>query len=64
MEFFNFHRIFLNKNEKYTFYKKIYQTKFVDLIETNNLVNLRFFRISHIIVKKLKFGFSIFKIKT
>ena len=41
------------------FYQKLCQTKFVDLIETNNFVNLRFFRISYIIVKKLNFGFSI-----
>ena len=33
-------------------------TKFVDFFETNNFVFLRFFRISHIIVKKLNFGFS------
>ena len=42
-----------------------YQTKFVDLIETKNLENLRFFRVSHLIVKKLNFGFPIvfFQIK-
>ena len=47
------------------FYQKLRQTKFVDLFETNNFVFLRFFRISHIIVKKLNFGFSMvfFKIK-
>ena len=28
---------------KYTFYQKLCQTKFVDLIETNNFANLRFF---------------------
>ena len=57
-------RLFLSKR-LYTFYQKLCQTKFVDLIETNNFVNLRFFRISHIIVKKLNFGFSIllFQIK-
>ena len=38
---------------------KLYKTKFVELFETNNFVILRFFRISHIIVKKLNFGFSI-----
>ena len=32
---------------------------FVDLIKTNNFANLRFFQISHIIVKKLNFRFSI-----
>ena len=39
--------------------------KFVDLIQTNNLAKLRFFRISHIIVEKLNFRFSIvfFEIK-
>ena len=41
------------------FYEKLCETKFVDLSETNNFVFLRFFRISHIIVKKLNFGFSI-----
>ena len=30
------------------FYKKLYQTKFVDLIETNNFANLRFFFVFHI----------------
>ena len=50
---------FLNKNEKYTFCQKLCQKKFVDLIETNNFANLCFFRISHILVKKLNFGFSI-----
>ena len=53
MEFLNFNRIFYNLNEKYTFYQKLCQTKFVDLIEVNNFEFLRFFRISHIIVKKL-----------
>ena len=41
------------------FYQKLRQTKFVDLFETNNFVFLHFFRILHIIVKKLNFGFSI-----
>ena len=41
------------------FYQKLRQTKFVDLLETNNFVFLRFFRILHIIVKKLNFRFSI-----
>ena len=41
------------------FHQKLCQTKFVDLIETNNSGNLRFFRVSQIIVKKLNFGFSI-----
>ena len=42
------------------FYQKLCETKIVDLFETNNFVFLRFFRISHIIVKKkLNFGFSI-----
>ena len=41
------------------FYQKLRQTKFVDIFETNNFVFLRFFRILHIIVKKLNFGFSI-----
>ena len=59
MEFLNFKRIFWNYNEKYMFYQKLRQTKFVDLFETNNFVFLRFFRIVHIIVKKLNFGFSI-----
>ena len=41
------------------FFQKLCQIKFVDLFETNNFVFLRVFRISHIIVKKLNFGFSI-----
>ena len=41
------------------FYQKLRQTKFVDLLETNNFVFLRFSRILDIIVKKLNFGFSI-----
>ena len=46
-------------------FQKLRGTKFVDHFETNNFVFLRFFRISHIIVKKLNFGFSIvfFKLK-
>ena len=59
MELLNFNRIFWNRNEKYMFYQKLRETKFLDLFETNNFVFLRFFRISHIIVKKLNFGFSI-----
>ena len=34
------------------FYQTLCQTKFVDLIETKNVANLRLFRILHIIVKK------------
>ena len=48
------------------FYQKLCETKLVDLFETNNFVFLRFFfRISHIIVKKLNFWFLIvfFKLK-
>ena len=41
------------------FFQKLCETKFVDHFETNNFVFLRFFRISHIIVKKLNFEFSI-----
>ena len=41
------------------FYQKLRATKIVDLFETNNSAFSRFFRISHIIVKKLNFGFSI-----
>ena len=59
MEFLNFKRIFWNLYEKYMFYEKLRQTKFVDLFETNIFVFYRFFRILHIIVKKLNFGFSI-----
>ena len=51
MEFFNSNRSFKNKNEKYTYYQKLCQKKFVDLIETKIFANLSFFRISHIIVK-------------
>ena len=43
------------KNEKYTFDHKLCTTKFVDLIEVKNFAFLRFFRISHITVKKLNF---------
>ena len=42
------------------FFHKLCKTKLIDLFETNNFVFLRFFRISHIFVKKLNFGFSIF----
>ena len=41
------------------FHQKLCWTNFVDLIETNNFAKLRFFRISHIIIKKLNFRFSI-----
>ena len=41
------------------FFHKLCETKLVDLFETNNFVSLCFFRISHIIVKKLNFEFSI-----
>ena len=59
MELLNFNRIFWNLNAKYMFFHKLCKTKLVDLFETNNFVFLRFYRISHIIVKKLNFGFSI-----
>ena len=36
---------------------KLCQTKFVNHIETNNFANLRFIRISHIIVEKLNSKF-------
>ena len=55
MEFWNFNRIFWNLNEKYTFYQKLCETKFVDLIQNNKFEFLRFFRISHIIDKKIEF---------
>ena len=38
-----------------TFYQKLYQAKCADLIEANNFSLLCFFRISHIMVKKLNF---------
>ena len=41
------------------FYQKLYLKIFVYIIETNNFPFLRFFRISHILVKKLNFGFSM-----
>ena len=62
MEFLNFKRIFWNYNEKYMFYQKLGQTKFVDLIETNNFANLSFFRISQIIVKALPFFLNFFQL--
>ena len=34
------------------FYQKLCGTKIVDVFKTNNFAFLRFFRISHIIVKK------------
>ena len=34
------------------FIRKIYQKKFVDLIEVNNFVNLRLFRIFYILLLK------------
>ena len=37
------------------FYQKLCETTFVDLIETNKFAFLRFFRISHIIVKNVEF---------
>ena len=43
-------RQIISMNHRYRLYKS-YQTKFVDLIEMNNFENIRFFRISHIIVK-------------
>ena len=54
MKFLNFNRIFLNSNKK-TFDQKLCQTKFLDLIRMNNFAFLRFFRILHIIVKKIEF---------
>ena len=41
------------------FFHKLCEIKIVDIFKTNNFALLRFFRISHIIVKKLNFGFSI-----
>ena len=41
------------------FYQKLCQEKFVDLIEIDNFAFLRFFYISHIIVKNLNFRSSI-----
>ena len=60
MEFLNFNRIFWNLNKKYIFFHKLCKTKLVDIFETNKFVFFRFFRILHIIVKKLNFGFSLF----
>ena len=59
MLFLNFNRIFLNGNEKYEFYQKLFQKKFVNLIKANNFLFFHFFRISHIMVKNLNFLFSI-----
>ena len=59
MEFLNFNGIFQNLNEKYTFYQKLFQTKFVELIEAINCALLRFFPISHILVKNLNTRLSI-----
>ena len=56
IEFLNFD-IFLELKQKiqYIFYEKLCQTKFVHIIEANNFAFLRFFRTSHIMVKKLNF---------
>ena len=43
MEFVNFNPIVSNQNEKYKFYEELCRTKFIDLIETNNLANPRIF---------------------
>ena len=51
----NFNPIFWNWTEKYRFDQKLYMTKFIDLIEMNDFAFLRFFRISHITVKRLNF---------
>ena len=59
MEFKHFYLIFWSWNEKYTFYQKVYQTKFLDLIKAKNFLFLRFLGISHIVVKKLNHKFSI-----
>ena len=37
------------------FYPELCEIKIVDLFETNNFAFFRFFRISHIIVKKVEF---------
>ena len=44
--------IFVNSNKKFTFNQKLCQTKFVDLIKTNNFSFLLFF-ISRIIWLKI-----------
>ena len=54
MEFLNFNRIFWNWSKKYMFYPKLCEIKIVDLLKTNNFAFLCFFRILHIIVKKIE----------
>ena len=51
MEFLNFSRIFGIEAKK-MFQPKLCEIKIVDLFETNNFTFLRFFLISHIIIKK------------
>ena len=48
--------------KKYAFYQKLCQTKFIDHIEPNNFPILHLFRISHTIVKKLKFKLVDFNV--
>ena len=40
-------------------FQKLYLKIFVYILETNNFPFLRIFRISHILVKKLNFEFSM-----
>ena len=56
MEFLHFYGIFLKIKTKNIHFIRNCQTKFVDLIEANNFAFLRFFRISHILVKKNEFS--------
>ena len=69
MKFLNLNFIFWNQNEEYTFYQKLCQTKFVDLIATNNFAkdnfaNLHFF-VFHILLKNwiLDIKYFFFKLK-
>ena len=47
--------MYRNFNEKYTFYQKLYRTKFVDLIEANNFALLRFFAFHILLLRKVEF---------
>ena len=42
---------YLLHKDKYTFYQKLFQTEFVDIIETKNFTFLRFF-VFHILFLK------------
>ena len=48
----------MERRKNNTFYQEIYQTTFLDLIESISFVLLCFLRISHNMVGKLKFSWT------